>query len=323
MSEFELKTKDKDILFELSCNARISITELAKKVKLSKQVVSYRLKLLEENNIILGYYAITNIYKLGKVHYRVFIKYQNMSTEKEKEIINDLSNDSEISWVAQFDGNLDLGFIIWAENIIEFQKKYDEINDKYANYFQEKYFTISTRIEYLKYKFFNNKKDRTSLIFGDSFDNIKLDKLDKNILNDLNKNGRITLVELANKYNSSAKVINERIKKLIKNKIIIGFNVKINHNKLGYSHRKVMLKLNNCSKKEIEKLSSYLKELKNTIFLVKPIWNYDFEFELMTKSNEEFHKIIKKLRSNFANNIKSYNTVIHYSEPKSGQSTNF
>lgn len=84
-----------------------------------------------------------------------------------------------------------------------------------------------------------------------------------------------------------------------------------------------MLKLSHCSKQEIEKLSNYLKELKNTIYLIKPIWNYDFEFELMTESNKEFHEIIKKLRTKFAHNIKSYSTVIHYSEPKSGQSTSF
>ncbi len=56
------------------------------------------------------------------------------------------------------------------------------------------------------------------------------------------------------------------------------------------------------------------------IYLVKLIGDYDFEFELMTESNEEFHQIIKDLRSKFAEEIKTYNTVIHYKEPKSGQS---
>ena len=61
MSQFEPTKKDRDILFELSLNARATITKIAKKVKLSKQVVSYRLGLLEKNKVILGYYAITNI----------------------------------------------------------------------------------------------------------------------------------------------------------------------------------------------------------------------------------------------------------------------
>ncbi len=323
MTEIELSKKDKDILFELSLNARMTITQLAKKVKLSKQVVSYRLNLLEKNRVILGYYAITNVYMLGKTHYRVFVKYQNMSSEKEEEFMNYLTNHKKIVWIAYFDGDLDAAFLVWADSIREFEEVFDEINEKYGIYFQQKYLSIATKIEYLKYKFLTNKKDTSSLVFGDCFSHYKLDKLDKNILNNLNQNGRMTLVELANKYNSSAKVIRERINKLQKNKIIIGFNVKINHNLLGYTHRKVLLKLNNTSKQKIGQLSNFLRNHKNVIYLVKPIGDYDFEFELMTKSNEEFHQIIKDLRSKFAEEIKTYNTVIHYYEPKSGQSYNF
>lgn len=323
MMGIKILNKDKDILFELSLNARMTLTQLAKKVKLSKQVVSYRLNLLEKNNIILGYYAITNIYMLGKTHYRVFIKYQNMSSEKEEEFIRFLMNHPKIVWIVYFDGDLDAAYLVWADNIREFEEVYDEINEKFGKYFQKKYFSIGTNIEYLKYKFFTNKNDTSSLIFGDCFSNYKLDKLDKNILNDLNKNGRISLVNLANKYNSSPKVISERIKKLEKNNIIIGYNIKLNHNLLGYSHRKVLLKLNITSKLKISQLYSFLKTHKNVIYIVKPIGNYDLEFELMTKSNEEFHKIMKDLRSKFAEEIKTYDTVIHYKEPKSGQSYNF
>lgn len=323
MAEIDLSKKDKDILFELSLNARMTLTQLAKKVKLSKQVVSYRLNLLEKNNVILGYYAITNVYMLGKTHYRVFIKYQNMSSEKEEEFMQFLNNHSKIVWIAYFDGDLDAAYLVWADNIREFEEVFDEINEKFGEFFQQKYFSIGTKLEYLKYKFLTSKKDSSSLIFGDCFSNYKLDELDKNILNDLNNNGRMTLVDLANKYNSSAKVISERIKKLEKNKIIIGYNLKLNHNLLGYSHRKVLLKLNTTSKQKINQLSSFLKNYKNVIYLVKPIGDYDFEFELMTESNEEFHQIIKDLRSKFVEEIKTYNTVIHYKEPKSGQSYNF
>jgi len=319
MSRFELTKKDRDILFELSLNARATITMIAKKVKLSKQVVSYRLDLLEKNKVILGYYAITNIYLLGKTHYRVFVKYQNMSSEKEKEFMGYLTHNNNINWSSYFEGDMDAAFIIWANNIRKFEEIFDDINEKYGIYFQQKYFSIATKIEYLKYKFLNNTKDTSSLIFGDDYSNLELDTMDQNLIQELNLNGRATLVYLANKYNSSAKVIRERINKLQQKKIILGYNLKLNHNILGYTHRKVLLKLNDCSKEKIQQISTYLKNNKNVIYLVKPIGDQDYEFELMTESNEEFHQIITELRSKFAQDIKSYNTVIHYFEPKSGQ----
>lgn len=323
MGVFELSRKDREILFELSLNARLSITKLAKKVGLSKQVVSYRLGLLEKNKIILGYHAITNVYLLGKTHYRVFIKYQNMSSEKEEEFMDYLLKKPEIVWIAYLDGELDAAFLVWADNIMEFEKVYDEINQKFGAYFQEKHFSIATKIEYLKYKFLANRNDSFSLVFGNCFAQNKLDNLDGKILNILNRNCRETLVNIAAECNSSPKVISTRIARLKKNKIIVGFNIKINHNRLGYTHRKVLLKLNDNSKEKINELSKYLKNQKSVIFLVKPIGDYDFEFELITESNDEFHRTIKDLRSNFADNIKNYSTFTFYYEPKSGQKTNF
>ncbi len=323
MEHFEPTKKDLDILFELSLNARATITLIAKKVKLSKQVVSYRLSLLEKNKIILGYSAITNVYMFGKTHYRVFVKYQNMSSAKEEELMQFLINHPKIVWIAYFDGDLDAAFLVWADNIREFEGVFDEINEKFGKHFQKKYFSIATKIEYLKYKFLNNQKDTSSITFGDCYSHYKLDELDKKLLNELNLNGRVTLVDLANKYNSSAKVIKERMDKLQKNRIIVGYNIQLNHNRLGFTHRKILLKLNDTSKEKIKQLSTYLKNHKNVVYLIKPIGDYDYEFELMTKSNEEFHEIIKDLRSKFAEEIKSYNTVIHHKEPKSGQSYNF
>ncbi|MBW2976345.1 Lrp/AsnC family transcriptional regulator [Candidatus Woesearchaeota archaeon] len=323
MPEFKLTDKDRDILFQLSLDGRATRTQIAKRVKSSKQFVSYRLDLLEKNKVILGYYAITNVYLLGKTHYRLFVKYQNMSSEKEEEFMNYLNSHQKIVWNAYFDGDFDAGFVIWAENIREFEETFSKIQEKFGVYFQEKYFSIATKIEYLRYKFLNNRKDTSSLIFGDCFSSYDLDRLDRIILNELNLNGRATLVELANKYNSSAKVIRERISKLEKNRIIIGYNLKLNHNMLGYTHRKVLLKLNDASKNKVKLLSAHLKNLANTIYLVTPIGDFDFEFEVMTQSNKEFHEMIKELRSKFAENIKSYNSVIHYFEPKSGQFYDF
>lgn len=322
MESRRLDEREKELLAELSLNARASITELAKKTNLSKQVVSYKLSQLEKEKIILGYHAITNIYLLGKTHYRVFVKYQNISSQKEEEIIDYLVKKEEVVWATQFDGDFDMAFLVWAENIQEFEKIFDEINEKYGRYFQEKYFSIATKIEYLSYRFLKNKK-MTSLIFGDCFGHYKIDKTDSKILNELNKKGRETLVELAGKCNTSAKVIKLRVDKLKRNKIILGFNIQLDNNLLGYTHRKVFLKLNDVSKEVINNLSEYLRKQKSTIYLVKPIGDFDFEFEVMTESNEEFHHIIKDLRSNFPKEIKNYKSVIHYKEPKSGQSFRF
>jgi len=56
------------ILQELTANARLPITELAKTVGLSKTPVALRIKQMEEIGLITGYRAVLSPLKLGLTH---------------------------------------------------------------------------------------------------------------------------------------------------------------------------------------------------------------------------------------------------------------
>lgn len=62
---FELDAANQKILEALVTNARIPITELSKKVGLSKTPVTYRIKQMEDLGLITGYRAILSPLKLG------------------------------------------------------------------------------------------------------------------------------------------------------------------------------------------------------------------------------------------------------------------
>lgn len=318
-----LSEKDRRILFHLSINARLSITALAKECKLSKQVVSYRLKRLEKLHIIQGYHAITNSYALGQAHYRIFAKYQNMSAEKERKFFAYLESRDDIVWIAELDGDFDIAFIVWADNVCTFERVYDQVIEHFTDIFLIKDFSIGTRIEYLKHKYFIGSNETTSLLFGGSFTNYTLDDLDKGILLELNNRGRTSLVTLANKHGTSAKVIGERIKRLEQRSIIIGYDVKINHALLGHSHHKVFFQLNETSKEAIGRLEAYLRFLPAVIFIVKSLGSYDLEFEMIEQCNGEFHALMRDLRGRFPNLIRSFDAVQIHAEPKQGQLARF
>lgn len=63
-----LDATNRKILAELVANARIPITELARKVGLSKTPVALRLRQMEEMGLITGYRAILSPLKLGLTH---------------------------------------------------------------------------------------------------------------------------------------------------------------------------------------------------------------------------------------------------------------
>ncbi len=310
--------KDRKILYGLSLNSRIGLSELARHIGLSKQVISYRLKQLELRGVIQKYYAITNVYSLGKTHYRVFVKYRNMTSQVEAELRAYLVNHPQVSWVLLADGDFDVFFVVWADNIVRFEEVYDDVMGRFGNYFGEKYFSIATRIEYLPFRFLykEGKPRRESFVFGDGMYNHKLDDLEKKILVALNHHGRIGYSELGAQFGISPQLAKKKIANLVERKIIIGFNVKIDHNLLGYTYQKVLLKLNHTSREELDAFSSYLRERAHVLYLLKTIGTYDFEFEVMTRTSEEFFTLIREMRQVFSENIKEYSVVTMSEEAK-------
>lgn len=64
----ELDRFDQAILITLAQDGRISITDLAKQIGLSKSPTQARLRRLEESGVILGYRAMLNPIRLGLDH---------------------------------------------------------------------------------------------------------------------------------------------------------------------------------------------------------------------------------------------------------------
>ncbi len=65
---FSLDAFDHKILNALATDGRLSVTELARRVGLSKSPVQTRLKRLEESGVIRGYCALFDPIRLGRNH---------------------------------------------------------------------------------------------------------------------------------------------------------------------------------------------------------------------------------------------------------------
>ena len=64
----DLDGYDEAILRELAADGRMAVTELARRIGLSKSPTQARLKRLEETGVITGYRALLDPVKLGRAH---------------------------------------------------------------------------------------------------------------------------------------------------------------------------------------------------------------------------------------------------------------
>ncbi|MBU4456945.1 MAG: Lrp/AsnC family transcriptional regulator, partial [Nanoarchaeota archaeon] len=134
----KLDFKDKKILYNLDLNSRATLNEIAKKVKLSKQVVDYRLKNLLKNKIIKEFYTVINFSKLGYTQHKLYLKFQNVNIEKEKEIIDYWEKNKHSIWVASSRGRWDLAVSLLAKDINDFGEILSNFINKYGLFVLEK-----------------------------------------------------------------------------------------------------------------------------------------------------------------------------------------
>src|SRR3989338_8419198 len=112
-----LDTKDRKILSELDFNARQSNSEIGKKVRLSKEVVKYRIDRMMENGLIVRFHTVINYFKLGIQKYKQYHK--------------------KTEWVATATGEWDIicGFLVG--NINEFDDEIMKIVSKYTSHIKD------------------------------------------------------------------------------------------------------------------------------------------------------------------------------------------
>ncbi|MBI2629673.1 Lrp/AsnC family transcriptional regulator [Candidatus Pacearchaeota archaeon] len=306
---------DRKILFELDRNTRISATELGKKIRKSKQFVDYRIKKLEEDNILRGYVSVIDYSKLGYLSVRVYFKFHNLNPEEQEKLENELIKDKEVWWLVTLEGAWDVGYATAVKNILDFYDYWDKIMKKYRKYIINHSIVVYTHIrQYPKsYIIDKNNSDEGTLV-GASKIKAKVDDMDINILRFISNNARASLLEIADKIKSSPQVVRSRLNKLQQSGVIQGYRALIDVSFLGYRYYKVYINLVHIDK--LNELGQFCKQHPNILNVNRTIGGRDFEIELQAKSFEQFDSIMKELRSKFIGMIDDYEFVIAREEKK-------
>ena len=308
----ELKLKDKKLLYNLDFNARMSLTQIAKSIGVSKQVAKYNIEKLAKDKIIQGFYTDINSSKIGQTIYLVYIKFQSISPLKYEEFIKQIEKQEGVGVNTSINGKWDHCIGIWAKTIIHFKKKYIEIMKNYEKFVKEKSVMIETDFHYFKPKQILNEKSEKVIEMGGDIEEYELDEKDKIILSLISKDARISLVDIAHKVKMSANAVKLRLAKLEKDKVILGYRVMINYALLGFMHYRVFLHLDS-STEELEKtITNFLKNQKEVISVTRTIGYCDLEFRAIVKNLQEYYDLIKKLREVFPTQIKDVEFIIYY-----------
>ena len=300
--------KDLKIIAVLEEDGRMPLTQLAKKLHTSQQVISYRMQSLQKKQVIGGYYTIIDITKLGYTSYRTMLRLTNTDENIRKEIISFLKEHPNILWIVDCGGKWDILVNFMAKNIVQYDSFLKELKNKFPENIQNYDVLVTVEgIYFGKDYLTKDKRDFTRLpSFGGETSSTKLDKFDLLILKNMAKNGRINAVDIAQEAKMSPNTIVLRMKKLRKDGLIQGVKPLIHLENIGYQGYKALIKFQNIKEARQREIIRSLQSDISVVGIIRLVGLWDFEIEFEVQNQKEMLSKSKQFRDQFRDVIKEF-----------------
>lgn len=304
----ELSGRDKRLICLLDQNARRPLAEIAKKMRVSKQSVSQRIKKLRTEGIIQSSYAVINTLATGRLWVRIWIKLQTVSPKIEQEIVEFSKKQPMIAWVIPLTGAYDFVLIYWPKTIGDFKTIFDLFLAKFSPYVKEHSFSIIAIGHDFSHRTWAPDLDSVESIVQET-EPQKLDAKDQKILGILAQNADYSVPEIGKMTGIDPKTVYYRIKKLEERNMILNYRIKINYEKIGHAWYKFFLTFANNTPAKKARLFTFLRQIPELIYITEPVGMADFEFEVVVGSVNRMQEILLQLRSGFSDMVKDYEMV--------------
>ncbi len=302
---------DRRILCELDINCRTPLSQLAKKLKIGRNVVDYRIKNLEREGVIEKYICSLNLGLLGFKTYKIHFKVR--SIKEEKDFVKFLIEHNLVINCVKEEGAFDYSVSIAVKNISELDDFLMVAKNNFKDLIKDYVVSIivHSKIFKLNKLLLGERKEMPKIEkYSGEEKKIEIDENDKKILRVLAQEANLPIVDLARRTKLSLDIVKYRIKNL-SNNLKNSFRVLINFNKLGYYTYVVMLKIRKATKQDEEKLVSWCAINQSVLYCSKRVGYYDFTINIAIKSIEELNNFITQLREEFSEVIDSYETILN------------
>jgi Lrp/AsnC family transcriptional regulator len=304
---------DKKILCELDVNCRLPLSRMARKLRIGRNVLDYRIKRMEREGIIDKYICHINLGKLGYKTYKIYCKMKGMDGRTERDFIDFISSEKQVIHFLKTEGSFDFVFAIAIQNIRELDSFLSEMKNRFRESISD-YF-VSTVVSSIVFKFHKFLLDETEERikfdrYTEDSKEIELDEKDRKILGVLSQEANLPLVRISEKTGYGIDVVKHRLKGLSKN-VVSSFRITIRMSKLGYFHYVIMIRVRGASSDEESEFISWCANKKNVMYLTKRIGVFDYEVNVAIRGIDDLNSFIAEMKNRFGNIMDSHELIIN------------
>lgn len=301
--------KDRQLLALLDQYARESITQLARKTRINKEVARYRIRRLEEQGIISGYYTLINTHKLGLMTVRVYFRLNHTSKTIKEEIIRFLDKQIGAGQIFTRDGAYDVGIILWEPSIYTLEKKLRAIKQRYADHISSEQVSIFTTMHHHPRRYLQPRTAQTHTLKEET--QTTIDNDDYALLHALSTNARASTVALAKHLSIPQRTVAYKMRRLEQKGIIMAYKAAIDIDKIGREN--YYLEIRTDKNQSLTQLEAHAASMESCTYASLTLTDADIEIEIEVEGKQELLALIETMHEQFPH-IKriDYSSTIKY-----------
>jgi len=321
LGESVLDVKDMKIMELVTEDGRLSLNTVASKVRLSREAVAYRIRRLQDMNVLRNCVAKIDMTRFYQSSYYILFRFRKTSPELHRQRIEALAASPYVMWVGSLSGEYDVAASFLARDT-------SDLLD-FIRYLENQFTDLAYELMIYTREFKNSYKDifRTSKGLPEpadgfmmrSFSKSKIvhpDETDLVVLYSLSKNANITNAELGRVTGLSAEAVRQRIKQLEHGGIITGYRYLINIYNMNMEIYAVYLRFENLTQQKEDGLRTYIQTMPNVYYSARLIGKYNVQLGISARDRFHFQDIIDELKNRFSEDISLCHTHIVFGENK-------
>jgi Lrp/AsnC family transcriptional regulator for asnA, asnC and gidA len=304
--EIVFDAKDAAIASALAGDARAPFKQIARRTRLSWEVVDYRVRKMLESGAIQSFYPNIDFSKIGACTYRVYFKFAGLPGSSEK-LFKTLERTRAVEWFCLCSGYWDAIIRVGAKDNSQFAHELEALYDEVGEYVLRQHVGISSFWGIYPPAVWDTQF-RERKIFTVDFSQAKtqVDEIDLRVLSSLSDDARKSFQEIAADAGIEAGAARYRFNQLVKKKVLAQFFTAFDYSKLGFERYKIMF---TTKQKKTRSLFDYFVGLPNAYFCIKLLGSWDLEADVIVKNSTELYELIQQALRKNADAIRNYETV--------------
>ena len=313
-----LDARDRRLLYELDYHVRRPVSEIARHLKIPKQVASYRIKRLVELGVLRGFRVVVDIHRLGYFSYRVYLRLQNMPPGEESRIYERISKLKNLFWFVLTTGRWDAQLLFVARNNVHFSFLLADLKKILGGRLKEYAVSPSISTNHFRRKYLVEKwtTEEISPSYRLEQEMHKIDGTDFKILACLSKDASAPYREIGKTVGLSDNAIKKRMKSLESGGIIKSYRTWLDLEKIGRQYYKALISVTQLDETIEKKVISFCLSEPTLIYFVVCTGSWDVEIEAEVKDEYEFREMLLRFRDRFSEFVGDYEILHVYKEIK-------